>query len=670
MELGSLHGVSSHGGKLSKGLPFLANAKAKLVPEKSGEGWDSRDNSSSRLPPSQQEFTRKNNGLAPHYEKPEKRKGNHKKYQDKYDSPGTLTSEDSTDEIFPARSHRYGQKYSDARQTSTSRTTLRQSYEPGLKHRFNKEATKIQQAVQFPITPYGALKHHSDKLTDFEQSEVLEYPKIYYLGENVKKIKGSPITGKNNHGFDDENGDYQVIVRDHVGYRYEVQGLLGKGSFGQVMKCLDHKTNTVKAVKVIRNKKRFHHQALIEVKILEHLRHKDVNDEVNIVHTFEYFYFRNHLCISFELLSINLYEFIRSNNFQGLSLSLIRRFASQILVALKFLKKERVIHCDLKPENILLKQPSKSAIKVIDFGSSCFEDERVYTYIQSRFYRAPEVILGLPYDVSIDIWSFGCILAELYTGYPLFAGENESEQLACIMEILGLPPKRMLDLATRKKLFFDEDDHPKLVVNSRNKRRRPGNKTLSDALRCTDQLFISFLEGCLKWDIEKRFTPEEAMQHKWIQEGHMTMSSYRNYRNSEGAKRSPYGKHKHHSSKPYMSYLKSSHEHLTQTYGKSLSHIPPSQQHHHGHSNSYESNSSSQYSSRNRASLVYGVQQRALNKIHAKKSHAYHNMQQHEGSHHHGHGSSYASSNSHQGQSAVLPPIGSMNIHWNKHHHK
>ena len=70
--------------------------------------------------------------------------------------------------------------------------------------------------------------------------------------------------------------------------RYEVQGLLGKGSFGQVMKCLDHKTNTMKAVKVIRNKKRFHHQALIEVKILEHLRHKDVDDEVNIVHTFEY----------------------------------------------------------------------------------------------------------------------------------------------------------------------------------------------------------------------------------------------------------------------------------------------------------------------------------------------------------------------------------------------
>jgi len=78
----------------------------------------------------------------------------------------------------------------------------------------------------------------------------------------------------------------------------------------------------------------------------------------------------------------------------------------------------------------------------------------VYTYIQSRFYRAPEVMLGLPYTTAIDIWSLGCIIAELHTGYPLFPGENEVEQLACIMEIFGPPPVQMLQLATRRKLFF------------------------------------------------------------------------------------------------------------------------------------------------------------------------------------------------------------------------
>ena len=105
-------------------------------------------------------------------------------------------------------------------------------------------------------------------------------------------------------------------------------------------------------------------------------------------------------------------------------------------------------------ENILLRPQGQSSVKVIDFGSSCYEHQRVYTYIQSRFYRSPEVILGLPYSMAIDMWSLGCILTELYTGYPLFPGENEVEQLACIMEIFGLPDYSLLVDAQRKKLFF------------------------------------------------------------------------------------------------------------------------------------------------------------------------------------------------------------------------
>lgn len=108
----------------------------------------------------------------------------------------------------------------------------------------------------------------------------------------------------------------------------------------------------------------------------------------------------------------------------------------------------------MKPENILLKQPDRSGIRVIDYGSSCYANEKVYTYIQSRFYRAPEVILGLDYGLPIDMWSTGCILAELYTGKPLFPGENEPDQLACIMQLLGVPSKDYLDRCTRKKQFF------------------------------------------------------------------------------------------------------------------------------------------------------------------------------------------------------------------------
>ena len=285
-----------------------------------------------------------------------------------------------------------------------------------------------------PLTPAAALKLYMTQMTLYEQGEILDFPQVFYVGPNAAKHRPS-ADAADNHGFDDDRGDYIWVSHDHIAYRYEILGILGKGSFGVVAKVFDWKTNQLMALKIIRNKKRFHHQALVEVKLLEHLRDHDADGTASIVYMRDYFYFRNHMCITFELLCINLYEFIKNNKFQGLSLGLIRRIAVQLLLSLRFLRKLRVIHCDLKPENILLKAPNKSSIKVIDFGSSCFENERVYTYIQSRFYRSPEVILGLPYDMAIDMWSFGCILAELYTGYPIFPGENEVEQLTCILAL-------------------------------------------------------------------------------------------------------------------------------------------------------------------------------------------------------------------------------------------
>jgi len=372
---------------------------------------------------------------------------------------------------------------------------------------------------QLPLTPAKVLKYHIDELTEYEQGEVLDFPQIWYFGAGSQKLRGTSGAA-NNHSYDDERGDYLIVLHDHILYRYEVMNPLGKGSFGQVVRTFDYKASTYVALKMVRNKKRFHHQALVEVKILEHIRERDVESTSNVVHVLDYFYFRNHLCITFELLSINLYEFIKNNNFQGVSLGLIRRFAIQLLAALRFLRKQHIIHCDLKPENVLLKNPTKSGIKVIDFGSSCFEDERVYTYIQSRFYRSPEVIIGVPYDVAIDMWSFGCILAELYTGYPLFPGENEVEQLACIMEVCGVPPPKILDGATRIKMFFDSNGNPRLVPNSRGKTRRPSTKDMQMVLRTSDLKFVEFLQGCLRWCPRERFSSEEALQQEWILEGY------------------------------------------------------------------------------------------------------------------------------------------------------
>ncbi|KAK2000189.1 dual specificity protein kinase pom1 [Colletotrichum falcatum] len=354
-------------------------------------------------------------------------------------------------------------------------------------------------------------------LNIYERGEIVDYSDVYFCGtQNARKVVGDLQSDAPNFGYDDERGDYTIVAGDHLAYRYEIIDVLGKGSFGQVVRCIDHKTGVLVAVKIIRNKKRFHQQALVEVNILQKLREWDPKNRHSMVNFTHSFYFRGHLCISTELLDMNLYEFIKANAFRGFSLKLIRRFTKQMLSSLNLLKQHKVIHCDLKPENILLRHPLHSEIKVIDFGSSCFENEKVYTYIQSRFYRSPEVILGMTYGMPIDMWSLGCILAELYTGVPIFPGENEQEQLACIMEVFGPPEKHLIEKSTRKKLFFDSMGKPRLTVSSKGRRRRPSSKTLQQVIKCDDEAFLDFLARCLRWDPDKRLKPEEAIHHEFI----------------------------------------------------------------------------------------------------------------------------------------------------------
>ncbi|KAL8708663.1 MAG: hypothetical protein Q9220_006488 [cf. Caloplaca sp. 1 TL-2023] len=374
------------------------------------------------------------------------------------------------------------------------------------------------------------------RLNIFERGEIVDYRDIRFCGtENAKKHVGDLTAETANFGYDDERGDYNIVIGDHLAYRYEIIDILGKGSFGQVVRCIDHKSGGTAAIKIIRNKKRFHQQALVEVDILQKLKEwvsdslhtiklstsrlivsQDPQRKHSMVQFTQSFYFRGHLCISTELLGMNLYEFIKCHEFRGFSLKLIRRFAKQLLSSLVLLKGHKVIHCDLKPENILLAHPARSEIKVIDFGSSCMENEKVYTYIQSRFYRSPEVILGMTYGMPIDMWSLGCILAELLTGYPIFPGENEQEQLAAIMEVFGPPEKHLIEKSTRKKLFFDSLGKPRLTVSSKGKRRRPSSKTLQQALKCEDESFLDFISRCLRWDPDRRLKPDEAIHHEFI----------------------------------------------------------------------------------------------------------------------------------------------------------
>lgn len=270
--------------------------------------------------------------------------------------------------------------------------------------------------------------------------------------------------------------------------------------------------------------------------------------------------YRNHQCLVFEMLSLNLYELLKNTQFGGVSLNLIRKFGKQVLKALAFLARSDVdiIHCDLKPENILLRHPKKSGVKVIDFGSSCRSNKRMYSYIQSRFYRSPEVMLGLPYSVAIDMWSLGCILAEMHTGEPLFSGSDQFDQMQKIVKLLGMVPTPMLEKSSDsvKLQFFQktesatgEDewrlrqtkqsqtkaDAPaptepaepivpstdpiaslKAVITAGNRQKKKFPPSEAYNSQRNYELFVDLVYKMLAYKPEDRIKPEEAMNHPFI----------------------------------------------------------------------------------------------------------------------------------------------------------
>ena len=319
--------------------------------------------------------------------------------------------------------------------------------------------------------------------------------------------------------YDDKDGNYIIEKEEKLINRYEIIQLLGKGSFGIAIKCFDHQNKENVCIKIIKNQDKSNQQAKIEIKLLEYIKKHDPKQLGNFVQLKKTFIHKGHYCLVFELLANNLYEEIKSINFEGFNLTTIKKFTTQILFSLLCLKHFHIIHCDLKPENILLIEKNLTGLKLIDFGSSCFTSEKIFCYIQSRFYRAPEILLGLEYDIEIDMWSLGCIVYELYTGYPIFPGENEYDTLYYIMEFFGLPPKNMIISSPKKNLFFDKNCNPLEKSNSFGKIRKPNTKSISKRLKNADKPFIKFVKECLKWDRKERLCPLRALRHEWIIKG-------------------------------------------------------------------------------------------------------------------------------------------------------
>lgn len=361
-----------------------------------------------------------------------------------------------------------------------------------------------------------------------------EFRAIEVLPQRLLSHPSDPVA---NNGHDNAEGNLICRVHDKLMFgdkTFTILDLLGTGTFGQVFRCKRDDTKELVAVKVIKNKPAYHTQGMLEIKIARLLNtNYDPSNDKHIVRLLESFEFKGHICMAFELLSMSLLDLLTQNQFRGLPLSIVQKFTKQILTALIVLEDANIIHCDLKPENILIvpsqqlrrKQPppktksdsadglasapsgteppkkaaeprkpssSSSDIKVIDFGSACFEGRTIYSYIQSRFCkflfsepsphftflndslclrflsdRSPEVLLGAPYTGAIDMWSLACVCAEMYLGLPLFPGVSQHNQLSRITEILGVPPDFLIESKNGHRYYApvlsDEEGKPKEI---------------------------------------------------------------------------------------------------------------------------------------------------------------------------------------------------------------
>ncbi|XP_027203638.2 uncharacterized protein LOC113797461 isoform X1 [Dermatophagoides pteronyssinus] len=338
--------------------------------------------------------------------------------------------------------------------------------------------------------------------------------------------------------WDDSEGYYRIRIGEMLENRYSVYGFTGQGVFSNVVRARDkNKDQQDVAIKIIRNNEVMHKTGLKELEMLKCLNAADPDDKYHCLRLYSSFYHRQHLCLVFEPLAMNLREVLKKYGKDvGLHIDAVRSYAHQLFLALRLLKKTSILHADIKPDNILVNN-KKTVLKLCDFGSASYlRDSEIAPYLVSRFYRAPEIILGLQYDHAIDMWSVGCTLFELYTGKIMFSGKSNNQMLKYFMDLRGKFSHRMIRKASFRDQHFDSDynflyqdidrvtEKVKIVTITNIQASRDLQSELMAGQQLSEPLFRKvgqlkdLLDKICVLDPTRRLTPSQALMHPFISE--------------------------------------------------------------------------------------------------------------------------------------------------------
>ncbi|PAA74585.1 hypothetical protein BOX15_Mlig016980g3 [Macrostomum lignano] len=335
---------------------------------------------------------------------------------------------------------------------------------------------------------------------------------------------------------DDSDGHLIYAFGDVLKDRYRIARTLGEGTFGKVTECIDMQDlcQTRVAVKIVKNVTKYREAAMLEINVLKKLEENDPNGRHLCIRLLSWFDFFGHACLVFDLLGKSVFDFLKENDFAPYPIEHVRHIAYQLVYSVAFLHANQLTHTDLKPENILLVKSSyttfynprrkkeermldRTDIRLIDFGSATFDHEHHSSVVSTRHYRAPEVILDLGWAQPCDVWSIGCILFELYTGFTLFQTHEDREHLAMMERVLGHVPYRMTR-ASRAGLFrhgrLDFDHHG---VEGRFVREncRPLHRYLRDETVDSRNL-LDLMQRMLEFEPEERTTLKVALHHPFF----------------------------------------------------------------------------------------------------------------------------------------------------------